>query len=145
MDKAFEKAVLSTCGYMDDPSKKTALKIAKQFKAIVDYCSNGSDKIINIIVDKDNGIVFPVFSQDTVKRLVDRYVKLYPNEAKIMIKSFAEKGKWTGARLMMLRSSMPPRLYQAGQMIDKQYWDINDGEHLNEYEAYCPKLTTRGR
>jgi hypothetical protein len=150
MDKAFEKAVLSTCGAMDAKDKATALRIANQFKAIVDYCTGGGNKLVQMLIDTQRGIVFPVFVQDTVETLVNRYVKLYPTEGKVMLKSFQDdfngnEAGWTKAKLLKMDARMPQKIHTAGQCLDRQFWQLNDGENYKKFKKLCPKLASRSK
>jgi CRISPR/Cas system CSM-associated protein Csm4 (group 5 of RAMP superfamily) len=66
-------------------------------------------KLTQAIVDDVMGIVFPVFSNDNLESIVNRYLKLYPHEAKLVLADFNKSFK--------LISSFPDTMSLTGSSV----------------------------
>jgi len=145
-----DAAIKLTSPNLSDSEFKKARSMMKQTYDIIEHCKNGSVKLTQQIVDLDRAIVFPIFSNDNLETIVDRYNRLYPIEATQMVKEFQAKiagneSGWSKDGLLKLRCSVPATIYAACKALtplNKEFWTEKEVKHFCNY---CSKLSTKSR
>lgn len=122
---------------------------AQLLKEVHDFYKAGT--VRGVIVDRNSETseirqVFPIFKKDTEQDVVDRYRKLFPNEANAYLASITdnihnlnhEKGM-SRQGTMRFAMSIPPILYRAMVIFDPDvYW--KDRESFRRFAILCPKF-----
>ena len=150
MNKAFEQAIEGTCQGLSERDLKTCKKIASQMQVIVKHCMDSRQKLTSAIIDDEKGIVFPVFNTDNVETIVNRYLTLYPFEAKEFIRGFkvimkGNESGWSNGRLMKLDFKMPTKIYYAGMAIAPDFWSSDNARNEKRFKELCPALVSRSK
>jgi hypothetical protein len=147
---SFDSETLRQFGYLGAERMELAQKVGHQIIEISKFCKDGRHKLSGINIDTVLGIVFPVFSNDTLESIVDRYIKLYPTESKSMVNEFQLRIKdnetgFSRRKLMKLDCSIPARIKNACKHLDRNFWDVNNGANVDRFKALCPKLATKSK
>ena len=108
-----------------------------------------SDFIMELGVGDDVPKLFPLFLNDTIETIIDRYFKIYPIEAKAsleQVKDLSQDHGWTDLRTMKLSSSMPAILFHA---LRRQFPEDFVNKHeidkiLRKIAVIAPKFFTSG-
>jgi len=96
-----------------------------------------------------SGNVFPVYLNDTLETVVERFAKMYPIVAKELITEVEEMRKTLYNENAMSRdlavirfaSKIPVPVYYAMKFLDDNYWDYKLGlKHYRQFVNLYPKL-----
>jgi hypothetical protein len=101
----------------------------------------------------DDGDIFPVHKDDTIKSILDRYFNLYPIEANGFLAGMHQKLGNQNAENGMSRDgnmryvgTVPNKVYYAIQYIDGDAWrGLNRNITYEKLKAEAPKFFTKGR
>jgi len=91
----------------------------------------------------------PVFDDDTLEKVIDRWAKMYPSEASGMIAEAKTKAsecdhseKFSVLKLTMKLASVPDMVYFAMKHLDSDFWDKNNFKNWNEFFRLMPIMST---
>ena len=117
---------------------------------IAEYCMTGRVKLTQVHADYVMGILFPIFSNDNLESIVERYLKLYAFEAKLVLADFQESIKenetgFSKEKLMKLRTRIPARIHEACKALSPNFWNVDNGKNIDRFIALCPKLATKNK
>jgi hypothetical protein len=91
----------------------------------------------------------PVYSDDTLEKVCERWAKMYPTEANAMLADAKakftdlknEKG-FSTLKLMAAWGSVPDMIFFAMKHIDEDYWNKDAVKHFEQFRMIMPKLCT---
>ena len=120
--------------------------IGRQYSDIIARAKETSVKITQIIVDPENVIAFPIFSNDTLESLLKRYRELYRAETIAMLEYVKQKIQEnpTGfGKNLKWNVSVPSRFVSIMKALDKNWWA--SAKNLNHFKQLCPKLCSKNK
>jgi hypothetical protein len=131
-----------TSEHAKDAYKKLSNEVLLQIKALE---NDPRQKYIHI----ENNKVFPVYENDTLETILNRYVYTFPEEAKAMISemkeekdnAIAENGM-SELRTIRKVTSIPAIIYTACMRFDQNFW--KDKNNIMRFKILCPKLSYKG-
>jgi hypothetical protein len=127
-----------------------AKSMMSQEQQIINHCKDGSVKLTQQIIDMEGGIIFPVFSSDNLESIVNRYLKLYPVEASLLVEEVSERVKsneygFSKDGNMKFKVSIPATIIAAGKALSRDFWEVNNGKKINDFIVLCPKLASKNK
>lgn len=91
----------------------------------------------------------PVFVDDTLEKVIDRWAKMYPTEASGMIAEAKQKAsecdhaeKFSALRLAMKLAAVPDMVYWAMKHLEPDFWDKNNFSNWNNFFRLMPVMCT---
>ena len=124
--------------------------LMKQYMEIIEHCKQGSIKLTKIFMDSRSNKCFPVFSNDNLESILNRFARMYPLESACMVDQFKtdfedNESGWTKGGSMKMSMRMPNLIKCCGMAISQDFWTSNNGANLRKFKELCPKLVTKER
>lgn len=91
---------------------------------------------------------FPVFNDDTLKSVVDRYFKMYPTEGAAIIeeiKDLDDRKGWSKEKSIMLMAKIPSIVYYAMMHLDETFWKKDNFSNMRAFRQLCPYLSSEAK